>query len=355
MVRKSSKKGWRTIKLTEEMNNMASNTTASELAKRVDTLFHEDTVGGLQGISKKMRREISLLNKSSKTSVAVSELGLLGKSIAKIGMATPTKRSNKHAKLTDLWADEDSSKKLKTNLPSTVLRRESLCPAVVPVCSAMSVNPPKEEFEALLIREAEAENMRIKRKTARPIRQAEPVDPSLVIPAVETAGAGPVEPVDRKSRAQKLKEVKHKQMLKEHEQRRLMKALRRKGQDKAAIAAELAEQAARRDAKLKTQVARVISEASGKTNGLIRGAGGKLLDTPLLLGSTEIAGSLRRIVPSSDAVLERRDSLLKRRMIEQVPETNNEYKEKVKFAKLDAQKAVKMMDRSARARCVLLG
>ena len=56
-----------------------------------------------------------------------------------------------------------------------------------------------------------------------------------------------------------------------------------------------------------------------------------------------------------DAVLERRGSLLKRRLIEQVPETNAEYKEKVKFAKLDAVKAVKMMDRAARARCVLLG
>ena len=358
MVTKSSKKGWRTIKLTEELKNFANNTTAAELKQKVDTLFHEDTVGGLQGVSKKLQREISLLSKTNKVSVAVSELPLLEKSIAKVGKSPIVHRANKNIKVHDIWADVSSENKLKTNLPSTVLRRESFAPAVLPACAGMSVNPRREDFEALLINEADREMKKIRQKKVYLVApQGEEVlaasEQQVADPVGEVSVA--VKNVLRKTRAQKVKESKHKQMLREHEQRRKMKELRRKGQDKAAIAAELAEQASRRELRLKTTVGRIIDEAAGKTNGLSRGAGGRLLATPTRIGSTEIAQSLRRIVPAGDIVLERRASLLNRRMIEQVPETNAEYKEKVRFAKLDAIKAVKMMDKSAHARCVLLG
>ena len=85
-----------------------------------------------------------------------------------------------------------------------------------------------------------------------------------------------------------------------------------------------------------------------------RGAGGRL---GIMKESvpTEIATSLRRIVPAGNPVLERRASLLKRRMIEQVPEINAEYKEKVRFAKLNAGKTRKLLDSDAKERCVLLG
>lgn len=94
-------------------------------------------------------------------------------------------------------------------------------------------------------------------------------------------------------------------MLKEHENKRKEKANRRAMHDTAARQAKAEEHARRRAAKLQTKVKRIVDEASGKFT-LARGAGGRILKTSEMV-PTEIAGSLRRIVPLGDAVLERRE------------------------------------------------
>ena len=334
---------------------MASNDLAVELAGRVDTLFREDTVGAMSGVSKKIQQEIKLLNKTSKPSATVAELNLLQKAISKVGKPSTSVKKPVNGQVRDVWADEPSEKRRKSLLPGTITRRESFAPAVVPAASAFSVNPSKEDLDAMMIAEADKEIARLDAiKTYRAKRLA-------VLEEAKLMGTLPVEPVeaapekglmDRKSKAQKLKETKHKQMLREHELKRKEKETRKARQNKTAIQALEEEQAARREQRLKVKVGRIVAEAAGKFT-LARGAGGRIMEAEEAVPTT-IAASLRRMVPMGDPVLERRASLLKRRMIEQIPEMNAEYKEKLRFAKLDARKSHKMTDRDAMSRCVLL-
>jgi hypothetical protein len=349
MVGKTSKKGWRNIKLTDTLETMASNEARKELDERVDTLFVEDSSGGSKGVSKRILQEIKLRGNSEKASVSASELHLLQKAISKTQNGVKKQQHVKKAALRDVWGDDLGDKRLKTLLPGTVLRRESLAPAVVPAPSTFSVNPSKDDFEAMLVAEAEKEELKKapKKRTAAVtfVPPSAGTESSEVLPAENKV-------TERKTRAQKLKEKRHQQMLREHEIKRQEKQARKALQDKTTRKALEEEQARRREARLLTQARRVVAEASGKFT-LARGAGGRLAETPESI-PVEIAGSLRRIVPVGDPVSERRASLLKRRVIEQVPEMNAEYREKLRFARLDASKARKMIDKDASNRCVLL-
>jgi len=347
---KTSKRGWRNIKLTEEMTTMASKSDAAELDSRADTLFTLDSSGSKEGISKKVLREIALQNKHSKPAAALSELPLLKKALKTV--SRPIKRQNTNKKtLTDLWADESLPKNPRSLLPSSILRRESFAPAVVPTGRALSVNPVKSEFEQLIVQSAEKLTAP-KTEVKAPVSSAETQNEPNSVPAVSET-AGEKVPEGRKTKAQRLKEKAHKQLMKEHEIRRKEKELRRLEHDKTGRIAKKQAIEERRAQKLKTTAQRIVAQASGQYT-LPRGAGGRLVAAEESV-PTEIATSLRRIVPVGNPLLERRASLLKRRMIEQVPEINNEYKEKVRFARMDAKKAVKMLDKEARDRCVLLG
>lgn len=348
MVGKTSKKGWRNIKLADEMTALATNEHAAELNAKADTLFSEDVTGGMRGVSKAIKKEVKLLTKSNKTSIAVSELPVLERAVARVNK--PIKRTPPHnkGKLCDLWAVAPSNN--NPHLPGTVVRRESYAPAVVPPSATLSVNPSKAAFESMILAEAEKEVAKQKQSKQTPTQTPAPEVPLVPLVPEPAPKKGPVE---RKTKAQKLKESLHKQMLKGHENKRKEKANRRAMHDTAARQAKVEEHARRSAAKLQTKVKRIVDEAAGKFT-LARGAGGRILKTSEMV-PTEIAGSLRRIVPLGDAVLERRESLLKRRMIEQVPEINAEYKEKLRFAKLDNRKAHKLVDKDALARCVLLG
>ena len=241
-------------------------------------------MGGLQGVSRKLRKEISLLNKSSKTSVAVSELPLLERTTNRLSRKSPSVTRVRAQTMCDLWAG-DVVKPIKGHLPSTILRRESHAPGVVPACAALSVNPQREVFEQLLVEEAAAEMNKMKRKRREfiPVETVE-VSADSSLPA-ELGASSKI--FERKSRAQKLKEQRHKQMLKEHEQRRKTKESRKKSQNKVAIAALETTQAARREGKLRTKVDRIIAEAAGKAT-LARGAGGRILQATERI-PTEIA------------------------------------------------------------------
>lgn len=348
MVGKTSKKGWRNIKLTDELAAMAKNDIQTELGAKVDSLFVEDRIGGSHGVSKRIISEIKLKGSSARTPASLSEQPLLKKAIAKIQKGRVPQAHSKKSNLRDVWADCPVEAKLKTLLPSTIVRRESLAPAVVPAASTLSVNPTKEDFEAMIVSEAEKELIKQK---SRKVPEAIPV---VTEPVEETVQQLPAEKkvTERKTKAQKVKEKRHQQMLREHEIKRLEKQKRKALQDKAARKALEAEQAKRRETRLLTSAKRVVAEAKGEFT-LARGAGGRILESREAV-PVEIAESLRRIVPVGDPVLERRQSLLRRRMIEQVPELNAQYKEKLRFARLDAAKARKMIDKDARSRCVLL-
>ena len=329
---------------------MASKSDAAELSSRVESLFTVDSTGAKKGVSKKLLREISLQNKNSKPAASLSELPLIEKALKSV--KRPIKRSHSSKKpLADLWADQSVQKTPRPLLPSSILRRESFAPAVVPSGRALSVNPVKSELEQLIVDTAEKLTV-VKPEVKAPVSSAETQNESVSTPT----GSEPVPekvPQDRKTKAQRRKEKAHKQLMKEHEIRRKEKELRRLDQDKAGRIAKQQAVEQRRAQKLKTKAQRIVAEAAGQYT-LPRGAGGRLL-APEESVPTEIATSLRRIVPVGNPLLERRASLLKRRMIEQVPEINNEYKEKVRFARLDAKKAVKLLDKEARDRCVLLG
>ena len=347
---KTSKKGWRNIKLTDEMATLASKSDAKELDSRVDTLFSLDSSGSKKGVSKKVLREISLQNSNSKPAASLSELPLIEKALKAV--SKPIKRVHaKKPQLKDLWADSSVEKSRRALLPSSILRRESFAPAVVPTGRALSVNPVKAELDQLIVETAEKFSAP-KSEVKAPVSSAETQNES--VSATPSSEPAPEKvPEGRKTKAQKLKEKAHKQMMKEHEIRRKEKELRRLEHDKAGRIAKKEALEQRRAQRLKTAAQRIVAEAAGHYT-LPRGAGGRLLSTEESV-PTEIASSLRRIVPIGNPLLERRASLLKRRMIEQVPEINNEYKEKVRFARLDAKKAVKMLDKEARDRCVLLG
>lgn len=350
MVGKASKKGWRNIKLQPELTNLHNNEVSAELAQKVDTLFTDDPVGKGQGVSKKIEKIVQLQNKKGKTSASPSEAILLNKAISKVGKPQNHSNQNTRRQLVDPWADAEPVKGIKI-VPSTILRRESVAPAVVPACSALSVNPKKEEFEAMLIEEAEKELESSKKKTIpsatpeKPEISAEQQTVTVVLPEVSLK--------ERKTKAQRMKEQRHKQMLKEHELKKKAKEARKALMNKEALKVLEKQQAERREQRMTTQVRRLIDEATGKDT-LARGAGGRRVSEKhqVPLG---IAPSLRRIVPVGNAVLERRSSLLRRRVIEQVPEINAEYKAKIRFAKFNANKAHKVADNETRARCVLLG
>jgi hypothetical protein len=360
MVRKSSKKGWKSVKLTEELSAQADNEQITELMAKGDSLFTEDAKGNMQGVSKKIVREVNLLNKSSSKSASASELALIQKYASRVTIGTP-KAQPAHIKrggLSDPWADAPV-KKLKSLVTSSVIRRESFAPSVVPAGAALSVNPSAETLESAIMSAAEQEAKAAAGSTFKVKRPELEVPIPETTPAAEseeTTSTGPIDkaPSVRKTKAQKLKEIRHKQMLMEHQIRRREKLARKTLADKSGRLAKEAEQAERREATLKIRAKRVIAEASGKTT-LARGAGGRLVNESEILPPTEVASSLRRMIPKGDPVLERRASLLKRRMIEQVPEMNKEYKEKIRFAGLDSKKAAKMVDRDARNRCVMLG
>jgi hypothetical protein len=342
MVAKTSKKGWRNIKLHEELSNLHENQLSAELSNKVDTLFTEDSHGGAKGISKSILKEVKLQNKDGKVSTTSSEAALFSRALSNAGVRKNANKRPAKVPIADLWADAPT-KKLKTLLPGTVIRRESFAPAVLPAAATLSVNPSKAEFESMLIAEAEKEMAASSKKSV-----AQPVSVDATKPSSSAEVASEPAPenkaTDRKSRAQKLKEQKHKQMLREHELRT--------EQDKAARQARAEEQAARQAQRLSTKAKRIVAEAAGQYT-LARGAGGRMVAAKEQV-PVEIAASLRRVVPLGDPVMERRASLLKRRMIEQVPEINAEYREKLRFAKLDAAKSRKLMDKDARARCVLL-
>ena len=350
MVAKTSKKGWRNIKLHEELSNLHDNQLSAELSNKVDTLFTEDSHGGAKGVSKSILKEVKLQNKEGKVSTTSSEAALFSRALSNAGVRKNANKRPAKVPIADLWADAPT-KKLKTLLPGTVIRRESFAPAVLPAAATLSVNPSKAEFESMLIAEAEKEVAASSKKSV-----AQPVSVHATKPSSSAEVASEPAPenkaTDRKSRAQKLKEQKHKQMLREHELRREEKRARRAEQDKAARQARAEEQAARQAQRLSTKAKRIVAEAAGQYT-LARGAGGRMVAAKEQV-PVEIAASLRRVVPLGDPVMERRASLLKRRMIEQVPEINAEYREKLRFAKLDAAKSRKLMDKDARARCVLL-
>jgi hypothetical protein len=232
-----------------------------------------------------------------------------------------------------------------------VLRRESFAPAVTPAASVLSVNPKKEQFEEMIVSKAEELATSSEKKSVTNIIPEIPVLIDTTTPVSEPAPEKVPQP--RKTKAQRRKENAHKQVLREHAIRRKEKELRKLAHDKASRLAREAEIKARQEHRLRIAAQRVITEASGGFT-LARGAGGRLNKTNEPI-PTEIAGSLRRIIPMGDPVLERRASLLKRRMIEQVPEISNEYKEKIRYARFESKKANKMLDKDARDRCVLLG
>lgn len=345
MVGKTSKKGWRSIKLREEMANYDANALSAELSKKVDTLFVEDSIGGSKGVAKSILKEVKLQGKDGKKSMTHSEEALFKRALLNTGDRKGSNKRTHKAVVHDVWATAPQ-KKLKTLLPGTVIRRESFAPAVLPAGATFSVNPSKEDFESMLIAEADKE-------TKSAIRKSYPAPVFAAVDEASTFEPAPeVKQSERKTKAQRLKEFKHKQMLKDHEIRRGLKKARRAEQDVVARKAREEEQAKRIALRLSTQAKRIADEAAGKFT-LARGAGGRIINAKEQL-PTEIAASLRRVVPVGDPVLERRASLLKRRMIEQVPEINAEYREKLRFARLDSAKSKKMMDRDARARCVLL-
>ena len=346
---KTSKKGWRNIKLVEELGAMANKEDDAELSSRVDSLFTVDASGSKKGISKDLLREIALHNKNSKPAAALSELPLVERALKKVNK--PLRRNPKKASLCDLWGDDASKSSRKIALPGSVLRRESFAPAVIPTSGALSVNPLKSDLEELIVEAAEKLTAK-KEGAIKTVSSAEPLIASQTTPASQEPISEKVSD-GRKTKAQKLKENAHKQLMKEHEIRRKEKEMRRLEHDKSGRIAKQEALEKRRAQKLKTTAQRIVSEAAGEYT-LPRGAGGRLVAAEESV-PTEIASSLRRIVPLGNPVLERRASLLKRRMIEQVPEINNEYKEKVRFARLDAKKAVKLLDKEARDRCVLLG
>jgi hypothetical protein len=347
---KTSKKGWRNIKLTDEIATMTSKQDAADLESRVDTLFTLDSKGTNSGVAKKLLREVSLLNKSSKPAAAVSELPLVQKALK--SAKHPIRKATNKNQLRDLWADDAPKKHLKPILPSSILRRESFAPAVIPTNAALSVNPDKSQLEQLIVETANKLTATKDAGDKATVSTAATPSTSNSIPL--SSDSTQIKFLDgRKTKAQKLKEKAHKQLLKEHEIRRKEKELRRQEHDKAGRIAKQEALEQRQSKKLKTVAQRIVAEAAGKYT-LPRGAGGRLLATEESV-PTEIASSLRRIVPLGNPLLERRASLLKRRMIEQVPELTNEYKEKVRFARLDAKKAVKLLDKEARDRCVLLG
>jgi hypothetical protein len=354
MVGKTSKKGWRNIKLSDELANLSNKEHMKELSARVDTLFTEDARGGSKGVSKEIEKAVKLQNSKGKTAVSPSEAILLQRRLLSAAKGPVKRRTNQKKALCDVWGENPKASKLKL-LPSTVLRRESLAPAVIPANPALSVNPTEEKLNALILAEAakELESMKPSKPKIQPETTVSTEDVTNPVESPKDESIAEPSSTERKTRAQKLKEKRHKQMLKEHEQRRKEKEARRALHDKAARLEAEAEQAARRGQRLKTKVRRVIQEATG-TMTIRRGAGGRL---GIMKESvpTEIATSLRRIVPAGNPVLERRASLLKRRMIEQVPEINAEYKEKVRFAKLNAGKTRKLLDSDTKERCVLLG
>ena len=351
MVGKTSKKGWRNIKLTEELSTLAQREHAAELDSKVDTLFTEDASGSSKGVSKVVEKVVKLQNGKGKTAVSLSESALLQKTIARIGKGKPQAKPQRGGKLCDLWETASSSQKLKL-LPSSVLRRESFVPAVVPAGAALSVNPPEEKFNEMLIEEAQKELKAATPARARVVPSPQEVQTEpTVTPTQEEPFVGS-KVFERKPKAQKLKEQRHKQMLREHEQKRLAKEARKALMNKAALRQAEEERELKRGQRFRTRVQRVIEEASGIVK-IPRGAGGRVVQVKEHI-PTEISSSLRRIVPG-DAVMDRRSSLLKRRLIEQVPEINAEYKEKIRFAKYMSSKARKLVDSDAKARCVLLG
>ena len=350
MVGKTSKKGWRNIKLTEELSTLAELDHSKELSAKVDTLFTEDSVGGSKGVSKQIGKTVQLQNSKGKAAVSNSEAILLQRKLVRAGKPVARPHPKPKQVLSDIWGETPDLQKLKL-LPSTVLRRESLAPAVVPAISALSVNPSEDNFNQMLLAEAKKE-----------FDSAKPSKPKIQFVAADQNTEETVAPVeepaevpssDRKTKAQKLKEKRHKQMLREHERRRMEKEARKALQNKVALKEAETLHAQQRQQRLKTAVRRVIEEATGNVS-ILHGAGGRLALSKDQF-PTEIAASLRRIVPVGNPVLERRASLLKRRMIEQVPEINAEYKEKVRFAKHNAGKARKLLDSDTKERCVLLG
>ena len=354
MVGKSSKKGWRGIKLAPELEALQQNEIASELGNRVDTLFTDDPIGKNQGVSKQVEKLVKLQNKKGKSPISASEELLLKKAIAKVGKGNKVPLQSKNQKIVDVWADSQPISKVK-NVVSSVIRRESVAPSVVLPTPSLSINPAKEDFETMILAEAKKEMEALEAAKLKAASRIQPAEKSANTEEPISVAPEPavVSLTDRKTKAQKLTEQKHKQMLKEHEQKRKEKEARKALMNKSAQKALEEELAKRREQRLATKVRRIIDEASGKVT-LARGAGGRLIaskeEVPL-----EIASSLRRIVPVGDPVLERRASLLRRRMIEQVPVINAEYKEKLRFAKLTAAKARKIMDSDTKARCVLLG
>lgn len=354
MVGKTSKKGWRNIKLTEELSTLAHNEQSAELGAKVDTLFIEDTTGSSKGVSKVVEKVVKLQNAKGKTAVSLSEAQLLNRTIAKAGKRPQQPKSQKKGKLCDLWASDESSKKMKL-LPSSVVRRESFVPAVVPAGPGLSVNPSEEQFNAMLIEEAQKEialTTPAKPRTVPAAESASQIEQPETATAAEQGILIGSKVTERKKKAQKLKERKHKQMLREHEQRRQEKEARKALMNKVALREAEAERELRRGQRFTTRVQRVLEEAAGKVT-IRRGAGGRLAPVKEQI-PTEISSSLRRVLPG-DAVMDRRASLLKRRLIEQVPEINAEYKEKIRYAKHVSGKSRKLVDSDAKARCVLLG
>lgn len=178
MVGKTSKKGWRNIKLADEMTVLATNEHAAELSAKAGTLFSEDVAGGMRGVSKAIQKEVKLLTKSNKTSIAVSELAVLERAVSRVNKAIKRTSPHKKGKLCDLWADTPSNN--NPHLPGTVVRRESYAPAVVPPSATLSVNPSKAAFESMIVAEAEKEVA--KQKASKQTPTATPASEVPLVP-----------------------------------------------------------------------------------------------------------------------------------------------------------------------------
>ncbi len=329
------------MKLTEELANLAENIEVAKLSEKVHDLFVDDSVGGGKGVSKAIKSEISALNKSGKTAYAASE-----KSLVERLQREPRKikEQKKPDQLRDLWSSEPVN---AVKVPASVARREKVMAAVLPASAVLSVNPEPEKFSEMLLKEAEKEQEKHKRR----VYPGElPSGESVPAPAASSGHGDVPSSYPRKTRAVKLRQAKHQRMLKEHEKRRKVVSEQKLKPSKKEIKKLEADKSERQKAKLELKTRRIIDEAAGKVIHQ-RGAGGRYTEIPDSV-PTEIASSLRRVIPTGNPLLEVKRSILKRRLIEQLPELNNEYVDRLK---LKGRASKRTNNRFNEQRCVLLG
>ena len=344
---KTSRRQLRKIDGLEHMKalELVNELTASRTA---DNLFVEDKEGGLKGVPKALREKIAVMDKKGRVAVGKGEQLVLKKMIEKRSEAkvpAPAKKQQiAKSNVFDAWAGPAVSKRKQR--PVNV----SFVPSVVLPHAGQSINPEPNAYVELVTSVADRELPKPKMKAAEtPLTDVTTVSP-VEEDNEEAFEKSRVRAAQRKTTQDRNKAERHKELLAKHSENRMIKKISKQINHLPAIAKEVlsAEAELAERAKLRTDQREETLQQTARGVVTVRGPGGKFNETAMAISKPSEDGSMRKVTPAVNPVNERMQSVFRQRLLEQRPQINGEFLNKIKAQKTHKNRFHKFADPDAR-------